>query len=413
MPGPPRRGTYFGWYLTAALGITTIVSYGVTQYLFGVLVVPVSRDLGAGRGAVSGAYGLALVVSGILGIPAGRLVDSRGGRWLTSAGSLLGAAALVGLSTVHSLAGWYLGWAALGVAMAATLYPVTMAIVANFFVRRRGTALAALTVTGGLSSAIYIPLAGWLVASLGWRSALVFLAVTVVAIALPLHALFVRRRPEDMGLSPDGERDRPLEPRFAGARVGAALRGAPFWLLTLAYALSAAAYGTVLAHGVAYLLTLGLRPVAAAGLFGLVGIASLPGRLTFNLLADRMSPAWLLAAAMLMQGVGTLLLVLAGSRAGGAWLVYGFVAIYGLAFGAISPLRAAVAADHFGRREYALITAASNLPGTILQAAGPLVAGILYDRLGSYRLAFLLVAAAFALAAAAVAAMPEPPAATA
>ena len=395
---------YFGWYLTAALGVTTIVSYGVTQYLFGVLVVPVSQDLSAGRGPVSGAYSLALAVSGVLGLPAGRWVDRHGGRALASAGSVLGAASLVGLSRVQDLAGWYIGWAALGVAMAATLYPVTMAIVANFFVRRRGGALAALTVTGGLSSAIYIPLAGWLVAHAGWRTALVVLAATVLVVALPLHALVVRRRPEDIGLAPDGDRDRPPEAALTGARTRAALRSSAFWLLTAAYGLSAAGYGIVLAHGVAYLVGLGYSPIAAATVFGVLGLASLPGRLAFNLLADRLGPAGLLATAMLMQGAGTALLVLAGP----GWLVYGFVIVYGLAFGAISPLRAAVAADHFGRREYAAITAWINLPGTLFQAGGPLLAGAIYDRVGGYRPAFVLVVVVFVLAAGAVAAIRSP-----
>src|SRR5438270_3143745 len=182
MPRPPRT-TFHGWYLVVGLGVTTIVSYGISQYLFGVLVVPIQHDLGWSRATISGAYSLGLVVAGVLGLGVGRLVDRYGARQLMSVGSVLGAASLVGLSRMTSVWQLYLLWAGcLGLAMALTLYPVTFVVVANWFQRRRGTALAVLTVVGGLSSPIYIPLAGLLVARLGWRQALLVLAATAVLI---------------------------------------------------------------------------------------------------------------------------------------------------------------------------------------------------------------------------------------
>src|SRR6185437_10053204 len=94
---------YYGWVLVVALGITTIISYGSSQYLFGVLVLPVTNDLGWDRASLSGAFSLGLVVSGFVGLGVGRLVDRRGARWIMTAGSALLGVSLIGLSRVQEL----------------------------------------------------------------------------------------------------------------------------------------------------------------------------------------------------------------------------------------------------------------------------------------------------------------------
>jgi len=363
------------WILVAGLGVTTIVSYGVTQYLFGVLVVPIQHDLGWSRAQISGAFSLGLIVWGVLGVPVGRLVDHSGARWPMTAGSLLAAFSLLGLARIHELWQLYLLWSGgLGTAMALTLYPVTFTVVANWFQQRRGAALALLTVIGGLSSPLYVPLAGWLVAHLGWRDALEVLAATVLLIALPLHALLVRQAPVGAGPA-------------TGSALGEALRRPPFWLLTASNALSALAYAVLLVHTVPFLIGRGYNPVLAAGVFGLIGVASLPGRFLFNLLSDRVGPQGLLALCTALQGAAVAILL-----TGNPVL---FVLVYGATFGAISPLRASTMADHFGRMAYGSITAVQNLPSGILSGLGPFLAGYLYDRLGGYNLAFELTAGAF------------------
>ena len=409
-PTAPPGAVYYGWVLIAVLGLTTIVSYGTTQYFFGVILVPIQHDQGWSRGALSGAYSAALLVAGVLGLPVGSLVDRHGARLLMAAGSLLGAICLVLLSRVTELWQFYLLWGGgLGVAMALTLYPVSFTVITNWFLRRRGTALAALTLIGGFSSPIYVPLAGLLVARLGWRQTMLIFAATQLVIALPLHGVLLRRHPEDLGLQPDGKPPSGAHGMVRapadGTTVGEALRRLGFWTLTVSFGLAAFAQSVVLAHQVAYMIGRGFDPVLSAGLAGLVGVASLPGRLVFNLLSDRFGPQRLLVLCTLIQAAGAVLLVMASSQ---IWL-WAYVVVYGAAFGAVSPLRASTMADQFGRRAYGAITAAGGLPVAVLGAAGPLVAGILFDRLGGYGLVLWSVVAAFGLSAAAVWITPAPP----
>ena len=404
------RGTphpYYGWKLVAALGLTTIVSYGSTQYLFGVLLVPIQRETGWDRGALSGAYSLSFIVLGLAGIPVGRLVDRYGARALMAGGSALGAACLVALSQVHELWELYLLWSGgLGLSMALTFYTVSFVVVANWFHRRRGAALAVLTLLGGLASPIYIPLAGVLVAVLGWRGTLVVMGLTQLTIALPLHALLVRRHPEDVGLLPDGEARSGSEerPRLGGTALRAALGRPAFWTLTLSGALGMAAGAAINVHQIPYMIGRGSGPVLAAGIAGLVGLVSLPGRFVLNTLSDRLGPHGLLTACVAAQALGVAVLSVAGSLP----LLLAYAAVYGFAFGAVSPLRASVMAGHFGRRAYGSITGVQGVATGLGAGLGPLAAGWLYDRSGSYELALWLAVAALTLSALAVASTPRP-----
>ncbi len=402
----PWADLYYGWPLVVTLGITTTISYGTSYYLFGVLVVPLGRDLHWTRVSISGAYALATIVAGLLGVPIGRLVDRHGARVLMTVGSALGGFTLLSLATIQSPWQFYLLWAGgLGLANALTFYSVSFTVVANWFVLRRGRALAVLTLLGGMASPIFIPLAGALVARVGWRETLVVLAVVQLAVALPLHALVVRRQPEDLGLRPDGGilPDGSGSHSLSGLSARAALRVPAFWTLIGAYALANLATSVILVHGVAYLIGRGYGAVLAAGIVGAVGFASLPGRLGLNLLSDRLGAQPLLSLCLLMQGLGVVLF-LHGDSVG--WLI-AFVVVYGAAFGAVLPLRAAVIADHFGRRAYGSITALQGVPGAVSAGIGPLGAGWLYDRLHGYTLPFALSACAFLLAGLSIALTPR------
>jgi MFS family permease len=393
-----QKRPYYGWTLMVVLGITTIISYGTTQYLFGVLVVPISSSLHWNRASVSGAYSLGLIVAGLLGVLIGPLVDRWGARWLMSAGSALAALALIGLAQMHTLWQFYLLWSGgQGLAMALTLYPVTFTVVTNWFTRKRGTALAVLTLVGGLSSPICIPLAGTLVAHSGWRATLILLGFAQLLLALPLHMLVLRRHPEDLGLSPDGERVPTAQTStpLTGTSLHQALRSPAFWTITIAIALVMLGSTVIFVHQVAFLIGRGYDPVLAATLTGMLGLVSLPGRYVFNVMSARVSAQKLLLISVLTQGVGIAVLVLAPSL---GWLIL-YVVIYGVAYGAFSPLRASVMADHFGRRAYGSITAVQGVPVALCAGLGPLAAGWLYDTLHHYELAFWLCAAAFLLAA--------------
>ena len=407
MSGEGQGRIYYGWTLLVSLGVISIIAYGTLQYFFGVLVIPVERELGWNRTQLSLGYSAALLVSGLLGYPIGRYVDRRGARTVLAAGAVLAGLTLIGLSRVRQPWQWYLLWGGgLGVAAAMTQYPVSFTVVANWFHRRRGAAMALLTVLGGLASPIFIPLAGWLVPRIGWRETLLVFGLTHLVIALPLALLTVRRHPEDLGLFPDGSPSAVEATTTPLAGIGAreAVGRLPFWTLTLTNLAVQIGSNVLFAHQVAYMIGRGQSPAAAATLAGMVGLASLPGRYVFNVLSDRFPSQVLLAVSQAVLALGVVLLMLADST---GWLI-AYLLVYGCAFGAPGGLTASARAEHFGRRAFGTIAALQGYPSLVGAAFGPLLAGWVYDRSGSYRLTFIVVAFLYALSAAAMVATPKP-----
>ena len=292
----------------------------------------------------------------------------------------------------------------IGLGSALTLYPVTMTVVANWFDRRRMRAFAVLTFMGAFSSTLTYPIAGLLIARFGWREAVAILGAVQLLVAFPLHALIVRRHPEDLGLYPDGARSPGLSTPESGVAFGAALRSAAFWLPTVALALAYFSSTAILLIHVAYLIARGYTPAYAAALLGLFGIAYLPGAGSWP--GPASASRWRRCSPVRSRSRRS------GSRCSRSRpapaVVLAYVCTFGAAYGATFPLRGAIMAQRFGRRSYGAILAAQGVPVGIGSALGPFAAGRLIENLG-FGAAFECCIAAL-LAAAVVMVLPVRPA---
>ena len=405
-----RPRLYYGWVLVAVLAVTETVSYGVLQYAFPVFLAPMQAELGWSRTAMTGAFSLGSLVSGFAAVPAGRWVDRHGARGLMTAGSVLAALLLLAWSAVDGLAAFYALWAGLGMAMAAVLYEPAFAVLASWFHRLRGRALTVLTFVAGFASVIFVPLATWLVEAFAWRRALVWLAVILAVTTILPHALLLRRRPEDLGLIPDGgsrgdeDGDRPIPiPPSVPAQV--ALRSASFGWLTAAFALSSLTTTALAVHLIPLLLERGYAPAFAGAAMGAVGLMALPGRLIFTPLGGRWPRAAVTASIFLLQALGVAALMTGG---GEAW-VWACVALFGAGFGAITPARAALLAEFYGPREYGRISGVLAMFLALARAAAPVGASVLYVIGGGYAPVLWTLLAACLAAAAAVLLAGTPP----
>jgi MFS family permease len=403
----PRRGFYYGWALVATLSVTETVSWGILYYAFAVMLQPMEADLGWSRADLSGAFSLAVLISGIAAVPVGRWLDRRGSRLLMTAGSCAATLLVLAWSGARDLVAFYAIWAAIGVTMAAVLYEPAFAVITTWFRRRRARALLVLTLAAGLASTIFVPLAAWLVQLQGWRQALVTLAAILgVGTILP-HALLLRRRPEDLGLQVDGATDTAPE-QDAGAVRAAPLgqtppRGMPFgavmrlrsfpWL-TAAFFLYGLASTGISVHLVAYLGDRGYGLTFAAAAAGAIGAMQLVGRLLFAPLERHVPRRFVTAVVLLVQPVAFLALLLFRNVAG----VLAFVALFGASRGAATLARATAVADLYGAARFGSISGVLALFVTLAHAGAPLAMGAGYDLLGSYEpllwLLFILAAAA-------------------
>lgn len=395
----PAKTRYYGWYIALALAISETVSWGILYYSFAVFQVPMEKELGATRAQLSGAFSVALLVSGLAAIPVGWWIDRRGARGLMTVGSLCAVSLVWAWSRVENLTQLYLVLGGIGLTMATVLYEPAFAVITTWFIRHRRRALTLLTLLAGLASTIFLPLANWLLIAQGWRSALVTLAVILFVITVPLHAFVLRRRPQDEGLSPDGETLRPSEPTRLPNAVDISVRkalGSPsFWSLTTSFVLSSAVGVGVGLHFIPYLIEHGYSSTFAASVAGGIGLMQLPGRILFAPLSRWVSRQWLVAGILILQGAAMLILISWSSIVG----VIVFVILFGMTNGVLTLARAASVADFYGPTAYGSINGVLSFWATLARASGPAILAFLYLSLGQYELSLVLLTAVIALAA--------------
>ena len=383
-----------------ALAVTEAVAYGVLFYSFAVFLVPMQRDLGASTAQLSGALTLAMAVTGVAAPGVGRWLDRHGARWLMTAGSLLGAACVVGWSQVRTLPQLYLVFTGIGLACAAVLYEPAYAVINTWFRRDRRPALLTLTVVAGFASTVFLPTSQALIDGLGWRGALLVLAGLVALCAVP-HALLLRRSPADLGLDPDGD-----VPPAAGSSAPTAAPAPPTaavdpWrhpavrLLTLATALEMLATTAVAVHLVAHLLERGAPPALAAAAAGSLGAMSVAGRVALTALAGRLGTGPVSAALIAGQAVGVALLFALPQPVSTVL----FVLLFGAGFGVIHIARPALLGTYVPATLFASVSGGQALAGQLGRVVAPLAAGALIGTAG-YGVAFGAVAACTIAAAA-------------
>ena len=363
---------YYGWTIAWTLGLTTTVSWGILFYAFSVFLQPMETELGWSRAQLSGAFTVALLVSGFAAPLAGRWIDRRGARALMTAGSCLGTALLLVWAVVHTLPVFYALWAGIGLVMACTLYDPAFAVLARWFSRDRARALMIVTLLAGLASTIFLPVAAWLVELQGWRTALVSLAVILAATTILPHALLLRHQPA-------GAAHNSRAP-LAAESFRALLAHPPFLWLALSFWLYGLASVGLGIHLVPYLSERGYPPTLAALATGAVGAAQLLGRIAFAPLEPRLPRRWLTAATLFAQPLAMLALLLAPAQLG----LYTFILLFGISRGAATLARATLIAARYGPARFGAVNGALSLLVTLAHAFAPVALGAAHDLLHSY-----------------------------
>ncbi|WP_326822229.1 MFS transporter [Streptosporangium sp. NBC_01756] len=371
--GAPSRSPR-GWRIVAALAVTQTIGYGVLYYAFSVFLTSMTRDLHASGTQIAAALTGSILIAALCAPLVGRRLDAHGGRGLMTAGSILGAGAVLAWSRVESLPQLYGVFIAIGIACAMVLYESAFAVIVSIFAgneRGRANGLLALTVVAGFASSIFLPLTGLLVDSYGWRHALVVLALIYGLAAIPLHALVVRRPART------GHRGITTEER-AGI-VKAATRRRPFWSLVIAFTANSGAAAVMAVLLITYLIHLGHSPVLAATLAGLLGVLSVTGRLLTTGLQRRMPTALIAASIFTLQGVAAALLPLAGRTVPGA---VGCVLGFGLGFGIASITLPHLLVERYGTAAYASLSGRIAVFSVADKALAPLGAVALAQAAG-------------------------------
>jgi predicted MFS family arabinose efflux permease len=363
-----------GWLLVIGVAAAQVVSWGSIYYSFSLFVVPMERDLGWSRAHLNAALSLGLLTAAFSAYPIGACIDRYGGRGVMTAGSALAVVLLAAWARTDSLFWLYAIWAGLGIALAATLYEPAFAVMTRRFPDDYRTRITAVTLIGGFASTVFIPLTQLFITLLGWRHALMALALCNLAICVPVHALLLRdgQRPGAAPAMTRAESDDAMQ---------RALRHPVFWGLAISFTAYYAAFSAMTFHVIPLLIERGMAMPLIVGAIAVIGPAQVAGRVVLFALHGRLTTSVAGTIAMIAFPL-SILIVIAFPASSGA--LFAFALLYGGANGIITIVRGTAVPELLWREGYGAINGALTVPGNIAKALAPFGAAALWSAAGGY-----------------------------
>ncbi|MCH8129269.1 MAG: MFS transporter [Acidobacteria bacterium] len=388
MTPPPRNtDTKPDLLPIAALSVLVMVAFGTLFYAYSIFITGEAAGAEYSISLLSLAWTGAVLVGGGFAFMVGRRADRHGVRGIMGLGSVVGAAGLILLAA--SQTGWQLvlvSWLLIGPAGAMTFYePAFIAVDQWFGLAGSTRALVTLTLIGGLAGPIFIPLAGIMTVALGWRWAAVVLAAVLLVTGLVVTVFFF---PKSSG------NDHGHDARASTGLV-ALFGDRRFVVFTAASLLAFAAVQAVILHRIAVFEQAGFAITVVAWWAAVAGLMSLPGRWVAPYLSHRIRPVLVSAAVTLLMAGAVAMAAVAAMQ----WQMAMHFIVFGLAFGAATPMRAVVMSRWYSGPQYGRIMGTQWTIVATLAAAGPLIVGLLRDGTGSYAIPITLTAGVLVVAA--------------
>jgi MFS family permease len=393
-----RLPFFYGWIIVAVAFVSMAIAVNA-RTAFSLLFPPILDEFRWDRAVTAGAFSFGFLVTAAVSPFLGRMMDRVGPRAVMELGVVLLAAGM--LLAPFARQAWHL-YATLGVLVSGGAvclgYSGQAQFLPNWFVRRRGLATGIAFAGAGVGSIVLLPLGQLIIERAGWRTACLSLGVLVLVVLGPIN-LLLYKRPEDIGLRPDGEpasatrdaaeRANVVDPAWAAVdwTLQRAMRTARFWWIALGYFCGLYAWYAVQVHQTKYLTEIGFSPTVAAWALGLVSLVGIPGQIILGSVSDRIGREWVWTVGALGFAACYLALLLLQLFPSSAVLFAMVLAQGGLGYG-ITSVFPAIVVEIFQGRHYATIFGTLMLWAIAGGALGPWATGALYDAYGTYAPAF-------------------------
>lgn len=394
MPKP-----FYGW-LIVLIGALTVFSSGPGQsYLFSVFIDPIIEDTGLTRTTVSALYAVGTILSASMVFIISGIADRKGPRWTLTLIAFLFGLACFSMALAN-------GWLLIAIALAALrglgqgALPINSTLlIAQWFVQRRGRAMAIAGLGAPIATATLPPLSRVLIEQVGWHGAYLVFGLFIWIVLIPLTLIVVRNQPEDVGMYPDGARQPPAgeSPRHAGRNVGPSRRevlgSKLFWLLALPIAIPSLVDTALIFHQADLFADRGLNADVAAAVFLPFAIASASSSMISGFLIDRFGPrnVFIVAASVLV--VPPLLVQVISSPLSAA----GYAILIGGGSGMAMMVSRTIWAHVYGRHGLGKVQGTAMMITIFSSALGPITLSFLRDSFDGYTVPLVIMATLMAI----------------
>jgi MFS family permease len=407
MSGQPSGKPYifFGWYVLSACFIILFFQSGA-RYAFSVMFKPMLADLGWNRTSLSGAYFLNMTFFALTMSIGGRLYDRYGPKWVILISTIFMSAGYVGIAFIDTLWEFYICYGLLAaIGFGGASIPLVAALMSNWFEKRRGLAIS-LAISGNcIGQFLLVPVFTAIVSSYDWRISYALIGLIMLVVNTVLCFTVIRGNPYDFGIKPYGSvrqdlprpdtiRESPgSRPQDLGLKE--ALRTHSFWLFLIAMSICGSGDFLVAVHLVAFLTDIGIPFKTAGNMLALLGLLSLGGILAAGPASDRIGSRWPIALTFVLRFMLYILILKYPNKVN----FYIFALLFGFTFLITAPLTATLMGKLYGLSHVGLLSGFVTTVHHLTGGFWAYMAGMVFDRTGSYRLIFVISAAMCLIAA--------------
>jgi MFS family permease len=387
---------FYGYWILFACFLFLAIGVGCSQVSFSFFIKPLQENMGWSRTEIMSALTIYILLMGITGPLAGRLVDRYGARKIIPLGAFLVTAGFIILSQMKGLGMYYAGYVLIGIGSTG-IGPVSLtSVVSRWFIKRRGMAIGIMSMGMGIGGIVFAPLvAVYLIPHLSWSQTYLVLGIILGGLIIPISLLLIRSCPAEQGLFPDGQYIEKTgstgrnSPAAEGLTLKAALATPAFWLLAGSIVLNHTHMGV--SQSVApHLDDIGFPVQIAASAISTTAVTSTAGMFFFGWLCDKIPVKLVYIAGLCLMAAGILVLVNVNASSP-VWMIWFYAVLFGFGAGSWMSTMAMLTSTTFGLASYGAIFGTLGLFQNIGGSGGSLFAGYIFDTLNSYYWAFTII----------------------
>jgi len=389
-----KQPLFYGWVMVVVAAIGVFFSGPGQTYSNSMFIDQLIADFNWSRTEVSGIYSMATFSAGIIMMFVGRFIDQFGQRLMMVTIGVLFSGALMFNSFVTSLPMLFFGFFLIRLLGQGSMTLIPNTLVAQWFIKKRGLAFSLMSLGGFISSAMFPIINAQLIGSFDWAFAWRFWSVLILVVFVPISLIFVRNRPEDIGLEPDGVVTTPvkstgpmIEINEVDWTLAEAMKTKAFWFILFSVAVPAMINTGITLHIASIFKSQGLTIEMAAIILSMMAFVGIPMSFMSGFIFDRIDSRYILMAVFGIEIVLLLLLTVLTSNT--IALVFGL--LWGIGGGLERITLKAIWPAYFGRRYIGAINGVSSTATVIASSLGPLPFGFVFDMFGSYRPILLIM----------------------